>query len=546
MDTLESYAGFLRGNAPELGRALYSDALIGVTSFFRNAEAFALLQHQVFPRLLERGGHDPLRIWVLGCSTGQEAYSLAMAFAEASGKFPRARKLQVFATDLNDANLEKARDGFYAKTLAQDVSPERLRRFFVEEEGGYRVIKSLREQVVFACQNVISDPPFSRMDLISCRNLMIYLEPQLQKRVLPTFHYALKPGGFLFLGASESIGGFADFFAPVDKKQKIFVRKAAPTLAFHLPIRNGGAGRAPTATDPGVPPPGDGNRQRRGRPAERTQRRTGGGPGDDQPFAPAGRPHQRRAADPAIPGLDRPVSRAAHGQGDPPPAENGARGTDAAAARPSTAPSRKTRRRARKTWRSRRGRGPGWCMWRSSRSSICRSDASWSCLRMRSGRRSPTQANPRGPPGPGQRPGSRARQQAESRRVAGLEQDLSETRDYLQSIQEHQESANEELQASNEEGQSANEELQSLNEELETSKEELESTNEELTTVNEEMVTRNTELHRLNGELGAAQGHAEAIIRTVAVPLVILTSDLRVQSVNEAFSQARSSSRRPR
>ena len=211
--------------------------LISVTSFFRNPEAFDVLKRKVFPKLLQQRGDEPLRVWVLGCSTGQEAYSIAMAFVEAAEKAPRMRKLQVFATDLNEALLDKARHGLYAKSLAQDLSPERLRRFFVEEEGGYRVSKPLREMVVFARQNVISDPPFSRMDLISCRNLLIYFEPRLQKKALPTFHYALKPEGFLFLGASESIGGFTDLFEPVDKKHKIYSKKAAPTPAFHLPVR---------------------------------------------------------------------------------------------------------------------------------------------------------------------------------------------------------------------------------------------------------------------------------------------------------------------
>ena len=241
-ETPDTYAEFLHGNAKELD-ALYSDALISVTSFFRNAEAFEVLQHKVFPRLLQQKSDDPLRVWVLGCSTGQEAFSIAMAYAEAVEKMPRARQLQVFATDLNDANLDKARHGLYTKSLAQDVSPTRLRRFFVEEEGGYRVVKSLREQVVFARQNLITDPPFSRMDLISCRNLMIYLEPSLQKKVLPTFHYALKPEGYLFLGASESIGGFTELFEPVDKKQKIFSRKPAQTRVFHLPVKLGSGAR---------------------------------------------------------------------------------------------------------------------------------------------------------------------------------------------------------------------------------------------------------------------------------------------------------------
>ena len=258
-DTLENYAHFLRGNAKELD-ALYSDVLISVTRFFRNPEAFDVLKRKVFPKLLQQRGDEPFRVWVLGCSTGQEAYSIAMAFVEAAENASRMRKLQVFATDLNDALLDKARHGLYAKSLAQDVSPERLRRFFVEEEGGYRVIKSLREMVVFARQNLISDPPFSRMDLISCRNLLIYLEPSLQKKALPTFHYALKPEGFLFLGASESIGGFTDLFEPVDKKHKIYSKKAAPTPAFHLPVRSAAMSPrrplAPLPMGPGEAPEG--------------------------------------------------------------------------------------------------------------------------------------------------------------------------------------------------------------------------------------------------------------------------------------------------
>ena len=232
-NTLEDYAHFLRGNTKELD-ALYADALISVTSFFRNPEAFDVLKRKVFRKLLQQRGDDPLRVWTLGCSTGQEAYSIAMAFVESAENAPRARKIQVFATDLNDALLDQARHGLYAKSFAQDVSPERLRRFFVEEEGGYRVTKPLREMVVFTRQNLITDPPFSRMDLISCRNLLIYLEPSLQKKAVPTFHYALRPQGFLFLGASESIGSFTDLFEPADKRYKIYSKKAAPTPAFHL------------------------------------------------------------------------------------------------------------------------------------------------------------------------------------------------------------------------------------------------------------------------------------------------------------------------
>lgn len=248
---LKDYVDFFRGNAKELD-ALYSDALISVTSFFRNPEAFDALTHRVFPALLQQRGDEPVRVWVLGCSTGQEAYSIAMAFVESAEKAPRMRRLQVFATDLNDALLDKARHGLYAKSLAQDISPERLRRFFAEEEGGYRINKSLREMVVFARQNLISDPPFSRMDLISCRNLLIYLEPSLQKKAMPTFHYALKPGGFLLLGASESIGGFTELFEPVDKKHKIYSKKVAPTPAFHLPVKRERGERSPAGFRPPI------------------------------------------------------------------------------------------------------------------------------------------------------------------------------------------------------------------------------------------------------------------------------------------------------
>jgi two-component system CheB/CheR fusion protein len=530
--TLENYARFLLGNPAELD-ALYSDALIGVTSFFRNAEAFALLQRKVFPKLLAAPGHEPLRVWVLGCSTGQEAYSIAMAFAESAEKTSRARKLQIFATDLKEANLEKARQGYYAKGLVQDVSPGRLRRFFVEEDGGYRIIKPLRESVVFACQNVISDPPFSRMDLISCRNLMIYLEPSLQKKVIPTFHYALKPGGFLFLGASESIGGSAELFAPVDKKQKIFVRKAAPTLAFPLPIRPDGTGRAaasrtPTAANGRKPENGAGIR-RNERSAEQEADRV-----TINHFAPAGVLVSADLQILQFRGSTGPYLEAPTGKATFHLLKMAREGL--------MLPLRAALQRAQQENSTARVENVAVKEGNGTRlvhvEVVPLKNLPERCFLVLF----EDAVRPRNPEA-ADRAGtakeqSRVHQRAETRRVAGLERDLSETRDYLQSVQEHHDSANEELQASNEEGQSANEELQSLNEELETSKEELESTNEELTTVNEEMVTRNTELNRLNGELGAAQGHAEAIIRTVAVPLVILTTDLRVHSVNEAFSRA--------
>src|SRR5437016_7096314 len=237
IDRPQAYATFLRGSPKEL-EALYSDMLINVTGFFRNPEAFEVLKEKVFPKLILEPRDRPVRVWVLGCSTGQEAYSTAMSFVEFSEQAGHARKLQLFATDVNEAALDKARAGSYAKSFVNDLSPERLRRFFVEENGGYRVAKFLREMVIFARQNLLSDPPFSRMDLITCRNLLIYLEQDLQRKILPTIHYALKPGGFLFLGESESIGSFADLFEPVDKNHKIFSKKPGLTAHPHFVPRH--------------------------------------------------------------------------------------------------------------------------------------------------------------------------------------------------------------------------------------------------------------------------------------------------------------------
>ena len=490
-DTLESYAHFLRGNAKELD-ALYADALISVSSFFRNPEAFDVLKRTVFPKLLQRRGDQSFRAWVLGCSTGQEAYSIAMAFMEAAENASRMPKLQVFATDLNDALLDKARHGLYAKGLMEDVSPERLRRFFVEEEGGYRVVKPLRELVVFARQNLISDPPFSRMDLISCRNLLIYLEPSLQKKVLPTFHYALKPEGFLLLGASESIGGFTDLFEPMDKKHKIYSRKAATTPALHLPGKRGdepAPGQRPLAPlpmGPGEAPVGLRAELNAQREADRiTVNR----------FAPPGvlidaelQIVQFRGPTGAY--LEPPAGKASFDvlkmarQGLMLPlraAINQAKKENKAVRRENVRIEQNGKARTvnlevipLKNLRER-------CFLIVFEEAGRAGDAAGSCA----------VAGTSGP----------ARKQEDFRRVADLERESSEMRDYLQSIQEQYEAANEELQASSEEVQSANEELQSINEELETSKEELESANEELTTVNEEMANRNAELNRLNSDL---------------------------------------------
>ena len=225
IDGLAEYVDFLRQNPGEVN-ALYEDILIRVTGFFRDPEAFQTLKRRVFPALLQdRSPHDPIRVWVPGCSTGEEVYSIAISLFEALGDMTVAPQIQIFATDISDSSIERARGGIYLENSLVDVSPERVRRFFVKVDQGYQISRAIRDVCVFARQNLAADPPFSNLDLLSCRNVLIYLEPSLQKRVLPHFHYALKPDGFLMLGGSESIGGFSDLFQPVDRHERIFTKK---------------------------------------------------------------------------------------------------------------------------------------------------------------------------------------------------------------------------------------------------------------------------------------------------------------------------------
>jgi two-component system CheB/CheR fusion protein len=226
IDKIAAYVRFVRENPQELN-LLFKELLIGVTSFFRDPAAWEKLKAEVIPALLA-GRPPPLavRAWVPGCATGEEAYSLAIVFKEALGQLKPAGNftLQVFASDLDQDAINKARAGIFPPNIAADVSPERLSRFFVQIERGYQVAKSIRDMVIFAPQNLIMDPPFTRLELVSCRNLLIYLTPELQKKLLPLFYYSLNPGGFLFLGSAESIAGFTDLFAPLDAKTRLYRR----------------------------------------------------------------------------------------------------------------------------------------------------------------------------------------------------------------------------------------------------------------------------------------------------------------------------------
>jgi two-component system CheB/CheR fusion protein len=226
IDRMEIYVRFLREN-PQETDLLFKELLIGVTTFFRDAAVWEQLKDSALPQLLaQRGSGQMLRAWIPGCSTGEEAYSLAMIFKEvvADSKPGQNRMLQIFATDLDRDAIDRARRGFYPPNIAADVSPERLKRFFVEEDGGYRVRQEIREMVIFAPQNLTMDPPFTKLDLLCCRNLLIYLSSELQKKLIPLFHYSLNPGGILVLGSAETTGPSEKLFAPLGGRTRIFRR----------------------------------------------------------------------------------------------------------------------------------------------------------------------------------------------------------------------------------------------------------------------------------------------------------------------------------
>src|SRR5271154_1576223 len=234
VETLKDYLRFI-GRKPEELDELYRDLLIHVTGFFREPETFLGLRKHVYPKLFEqRKPDDPIRVWVAGCSTGEEVYSIAISLLEYMWGHSRnisqaATAIQIFATDISDTALERARTGLYSQEAVAEISEKRLKRFFIRLDGGFQINKSVRDMCVFAKQNLVKDPPFSNLDLVSCRNLLIYLGPILQRRVIPALHYALKPGGYLMLGTSENLGGFADHFGLVDKKDKIYRKRRTAT-----------------------------------------------------------------------------------------------------------------------------------------------------------------------------------------------------------------------------------------------------------------------------------------------------------------------------
>lgn len=519
IQTLGEYARHLEGDESEV-TGLYEDCLISVTSFFRDPEVFQALSAQGIPALRERlPSGEPLRVWVPGCASGEEAYSIAICLLEQLPEFTGNPGLQIFATDLSEAALVKARQGLYLMNIAQDVSEERLRRFFYKVGEHYQISKAIREMCVFARHDLTRDPPYSRMDLISCRNVLIYLESALQERVFATFHYALRSEGLLLVGPAETVGSSTALFSPLDEPHRIYSRKA-----------------------------------KSGPPALLTSR------GDVRPFRLAGeRPVQRPKAGSDISReVDRMLLarfgpagvlvdaglRVIEFRGDTGPFLDHGQGKASLElehllrrgllmdlrlaideARRTQLPVRKAGLRVR---------------YRDQLRSVSievvpikARTAAEQCLlilfnpsEVRSHFSDPAMSPP---------PADAT--DAKDRELLRLGLDLAQSTEYMHTLVREHEAALEELQSTTEEALSGNEELQSVNEELQTAKEEIQSVNEELATLNQELQDRNVLLAKSNEEIQRGLDDANALVDTVPLPLVILDSELRVQMANVAFKQ---------
>lgn len=506
LDNISDYLQFLRQHTNE-SMVLYQDLLINVTAFFRDPESMEYLKKVLFPRMLENASpNEPIRIWVPACSTGQEPYSLAMLLMEVLGDNAANTAIQIFATDLSELAIAKARLGLYSANEVADLEPKRLQRFFSKVDGSYRIEKTIRDLCVFAPHNAFKDPPFSRLDFISCCNMMIYLDSVLQKKILATFHYSLNPDGYLMLGKSETISASAHLFTQVEKTYKIYARKkdanGKALFDMNYPLRVGE------------------------RETKSTTRRS-----------------LQKDASNTI-GLDKVVDDILLSNYIPASVVVNEeleilqfRGSTGLYLEPSPGKASLSLLKMAR---------PGLSL--ELRNAIHKANKSWQTVK-RSGLEIklngqvhqvsievlPLKADAE------ERlflvvfnqtvmqPGSDMKSSfSKDRLVKQLQDELATMKDDMRSIIESQEVNNEELQSANEEIVSSNEELQSINEELETSKEEVESTNEELMTIN-------TELQMRNDQLAEAYEYSEAVFGTIREALLVLDHDLRIKSANKTF-----------
>src|SRR5688572_14180791 len=502
---LGEYAGLLKESSAEVN-ALYQDLLISVTNFFRDPGVYQTLSNKILPGLFkDRKSNDTFRIWIPGCATGEEAISIAITVLEHLGEKAISTSVQIFATDLNEKAVERARAGIYLKSALQNLSAERLEKFFVKIDGQYQVIKSIREMIVYAPHNLLNDPPFSRMDIISCQNVLIYLETNPQNKIMQAFHYALKSTGYLILGKSESIGSASDLFEQLSKDYKIYRKKNVST-PVHLDF----------LTRPFIPATSITLNQKAPEPVKELDL--------EKETEKVLLKRYMRAS--VLVNKDLEILRF--------------RGSVSKYLEPATGKAslhlmkmvkeelvydlRSVLNQAKKELVPVRKQGLHF-----------NDDTKEIAIEV-----IPMKANGKDnyfliifqPENGKADPGSETRvvvsKETRSNQIASLEKQLKEAREHIRIINEEFEATREELQSANEEVLSSNEELQSINEELETSKEELQSTNEELTTINEELQTRNVELQE-------SYEYVESIFETIHEPLLVLSEDLRIKDANKAF-----------
>lgn len=509
-DSFEKYARFLE-ESPEEVQLLFDDLLIGVTSFFRDPEAWQVLSEKAIVEIIQQDPENeiPIRVWVPACSTGEEAYSMAILFQEQLEALGSRRKVQIYATDINPHAIEHARAGAYRSSIKADLSEEHLARFFVMEGSSIQVKKDIRDRVVFAVQNLIMDPPFSRMDLISCRNLLIYLEPETQRKVLPLFHYALQKDGFLFLGNAETVSGFSDFFSMIDRRNKIYRKKESSKrppaeVKFNLPavgrIQSNDPKRERSADRVGLP--------------EWTEKVIG------EFFSP-----------PCVVIDEKFNILYVHGHIgnylEPPEGESttniikmargGLKSKLSAAIRKAILQRTDVQIKRLKY----KIDNAEQVIQMTVKPFFAAIDGQTLILVVfEEGQSIPFKSESADPDSPPER-------------IADLEQELKLKEDFLQTTVNDLEALNQEVKLINEDLLSANEELQSTNEELETSKEELQS-------INEELVTVNTELQRKNEELSATINDVNNFMASTEIATIFLDLDLQIRrytpTVNKIFN----------
>jgi two-component system CheB/CheR fusion protein len=510
LNDVSQYVRLLQSDPQEL-QGLFQDLLIHVTRFFREPDSFTALAEQVFPKLVERREPDhPIRAWVCGCATGEEAYSLAIELVDYLQRQHSHVGAQIFATDVSEAAIEHARAGVYASSIAADVPADRLRRFFTRHDGHYRVNKQIRDLCVFARQDLTRDPPFSRLDIVMCRNVLIYMDSVLQRKLIGLFHYALTPNSYLVLGQAESVGAQASLFALIDKKHRIHRKKTLPGTAA---VMMQAAGHFSTLAAPRRPATSgmmDGQSSLQGEVSRIILDR----------YTPPG----------VVVDADLQIVQFRGQTGlflEPAPGDASLsllkmlREGLLYGVRSAIDEVRRTRNTVRREdLQVRIDR-------RWARVSVevvpltAAGNAHYLVLFERTDRGDGTSGKTRAGAKTTTAEKGRSAKEAPAR-LTSLQRELDASRQYLQSIIQELEAANEELQSANEEILSSNEELQSTNEELDTAKEELQSTNEELNTVNDELQGRNDELSRVNSDL-------INLVGSVHIAIVIVGNDLRIR-----------------